>query len=239
MENNEKRSRFALVRMIRGLAQPANTRAYKEARIALERLSAPIVAVLIPVLAAVVLAVVTAMKPRTVSVMEIQLADLDVDDPPQTEPPPPIDDVVTPPDDVTVDISLPDTPVSTEVVVPEPVAVTTAAPVKDLSKTVLPVVSPVCMKRPTGYGLRSPAARSTHLGPGAEMGNGITEGSVLKALRWLKHTQRPDGSWAGPSPTAMTGLAVLTYLAHGETPTSREFGGTVGRALAYLSASQR
>ena len=81
MENNEKRSRFALVRMIKGLAQPANTRDYKEARIALERLSAPIVAVLIPVLAAVVLAVVTAMKPRTVSVMEIQLADLDVDDP--------------------------------------------------------------------------------------------------------------------------------------------------------------
>ena len=120
MENNEKRSRFALVRMIKGLAQSTNSRAYKEARIALERLSAPIVAVLIPVLAAVVLAVVTAMKPRTVSVMEIQLADLDVDDPPQTEPPPPIDDVVTPPDDVTVDISLPDTPVSTEVVVPCP-----------------------------------------------------------------------------------------------------------------------
>ena len=133
MENNEKRSRFALVRMIRGLAQPANTRAYKEARIALERLSAPIVAVLIPVLAAVVLAVVTAMKPRTVSVMEIQLADLDVDDPPQTEPPPPIDDVVMPPDDVTVDIALPDTPVAAEAPTPEPAAVATAAPVKDLS----------------------------------------------------------------------------------------------------------
>ena len=140
MENNEKRSRFALVRMIKGLAQPANTRTYKEARIALERLSAPIVAMLIPVLAAVVLAVVTAMKPRTVSVMEIQLADLDVDDPPPTEPPPPIDDVATPPDDVTVDIALPETPVTAEAPTPEPAAVATAAPVKDLSKTVLPVV---------------------------------------------------------------------------------------------------
>ena len=239
MENNETRSRFALVRMIRGLAQPANTRAYKEARIALERLSAPIVAVLIPVLAAVVLAVVTAMKPRTMSVMEIELADLDVDDPPATESPPPIDDVATPPDDMTVDIALPEPPIAAEAPTPEPAAMTTVAPVKDLSKTVLPVVSPVCMKRPTGYNLRSHAARSKHLGPGAEMGNGITEGSVLKALRWLKHTQRPDGSWAGPSPTAMTGLAVLTYLAHGETPTSREFGGTVGRALDYLIASQR
>ena len=187
MENNEKRSRFAFVRMIKGLAQPMNTRAYKEARIALERLSAPIVAVLIPVLAAVVLAVVTAMKPRTVSTVEIQLADLDVDDPPQTEPPPPIDDVVTPPDDVTVDIALPETPVSTETFVPEPVATTTTAPVKDLSKTVLPVVSPVCMKRPSGYNVRSQAARSKHLGPGA--------GSSTRSVRTARGRDRPPRPW--------------------------------------------
>ena len=81
MENNEKRSRFALVRMIRGLAQPADTRAYKEARIALERLSAPLVAVLIPSLAAVVLAVVTALQPSTAATVEsIVIADV-VEDP--------------------------------------------------------------------------------------------------------------------------------------------------------------
>ena len=128
MENNEKRSRFALVRMIKGLVQPTNSRAYKEARIALERLSAPIVAVLIPVLAAVVLAVVTAMRPRTVSIMDVQVVEDVVEDPPETEPPPPIDDVVTPPDDVTVDIALPDTPVAAEAPTPEPAAVATAAP---------------------------------------------------------------------------------------------------------------
>ena len=239
MENNEKRSRFAFVRMIKGLAQPMNTRAYKEARIALERLSAPIVAVLVPALAAVVLAVVTAMHPRTTVSMEVQVIADVVDDPPATEPPPPVADTTVRDDDVTIDVSMPDAPVPTEVLPLEPAAVAGAAPVKDLVDAVLPVVSPVHIKKPSGYSVRTQAGRSQYLGSGAELGNGLTEASVLKALRWLKHVQRPDGSWAGPSPTAMTGLAVLTYLAHGETAMSREFGGTMTRALDYLVASQR
>ena len=239
MENSEKRSRFGLVRMIRGLAQPENTRAYKEARIALERLSAPIVAVLVPVLAAVVLAVVTAMRPKAVSVVEVQVVDI-VDDVPVPEPPPPIDEPNMTADEPTVDVALPGAPVVAEVPVPEPAATASAEPVKDLKNAVLPVVSPVRIRRVNAaWAVRTKAGREKGLGTGAEQGDGRTEESVLKALRWLKYTQRPDGSWAGPSPTAMAGLAVLTYLAHGETPMSREFGDTVGRALDYLIASQR
>ncbi len=66
-------------------------------------------------------------------------------------------------------------------------------------------------------------------------GSGATESAVLKALRWLKRTQKPDGSWSKSEPAAMAGLALLAYLAHGETPLSEEFGPTVQRAMEYLT----
>ena len=70
-------------------------------------------------------------------------------------------------------------------------------------------------------------------GNGAMYGDPRTEAAVMKALRWLKLYQNPDGSWSGVKP-ATTGFAILTYLAHGETPDSPEFGRTVERALNYL-----
>ena len=33
----------------------------------------------------------------------------------------------------------------------------------------------------------------------------------------------------------MTGLALLTFLAYGETPTSKEFGNTVRKAMEWIS----
>ncbi len=71
-------------------------------------------------------------------------------------------------------------------------------------------------------------------------GTGAGENAVLKALRWLKKVQNSDGSWGrsernnpNTSP-ALTGLATLTFLAHGETPESKEFGECVERALRKL-----
>ncbi|MCP5532885.1 MAG: terpene cyclase/mutase family protein [Akkermansiaceae bacterium] len=61
------------------------------------------------------------------------------------------------------------------------------------------------------------------------------EDAVLKALRWLKSTQASDGSWGGGSNNcAMTGLALLAYLGHCETPLSEEFGDSCLRAITYL-----
>lgn len=60
------------------------------------------------------------------------------------------------------------------------------------------------------------------------------EVAVENALRWLKSKQQPDGSWTGQSKAAMTGLALLAYFGHCETPASKEFGDSCLRGITYL-----
>jgi hypothetical protein len=67
------------------------------------------------------------------------------------------------------------------------------------------------------------------------------EAAVLCSLRWLKREQQPDGSWKGSKrnvPPAMTSLALLAFLAHGETPDAPEFGPTVKRGVQWLLDNQ-
>uniref|UniRef100_UPI00356ACB3E prenyltransferase/squalene oxidase repeat-containing protein n=1 Tax=Pontiella sp. TaxID=2837462 RepID=UPI00356ACB3E len=73
------------------------------------------------------------------------------------------------------------------------------------------------------------------------------EQAVLKGLDWLKAHQRDDGAWGvgnSGSMTAkqerarLTGLALLCYLAHGETAQSDKYGETVQRAIQYLLHEQ-
>jgi hypothetical protein len=67
------------------------------------------------------------------------------------------------------------------------------------------------------------------------------EDTVMRALRWFKAKQDEDGSWAktDSNPIAFTGLALLAFLAHGETPSSPEFGQTVEKAMKYLVSKQK
>ena len=64
------------------------------------------------------------------------------------------------------------------------------------------------------------------------------EVAVKRALECLRVNQNPDGSWGTNDKEAMAGLAILTYLAHGETTSSAEFGPTVERAIRYLVGRQ-
>ncbi|HPF98816.1 MAG TPA: terpene cyclase/mutase family protein [Kiritimatiellia bacterium] len=64
-----------------------------------------------------------------------------------------------------------------------------------------------------------------------------TEMSVVRALEWLRKNQGTDGSW-GPNKIAMTGLGLLTFLAHGETTSSDKYGQTVEKALRFLLTQQ-
>jgi hypothetical protein len=65
-------------------------------------------------------------------------------------------------------------------------------------------------------------------------GTPACEEAVINSLNWLKQTQNTDGSWDKAHPVAMTGLAILAYLGHCETPQSTEYGDTVSRGIGYL-----
>lgn len=65
-----------------------------------------------------------------------------------------------------------------------------------------------------------------------------TEDAVIRGLEWLRLNQNPDGSWGdgGPSPMtgAMSGLALLCFLGHGETPESAQYGLTVSKSVEWF-----
>ena len=60
------------------------------------------------------------------------------------------------------------------------------------------------------------------------------QANLNKALRWLAKVQNSNGSWGTDSP-AHTGIALLVFLAHGETPLSEQYGDTVQRAMKWLA----
>ena len=64
-----------------------------------------------------------------------------------------------------------------------------------------------------------------------------SEEAVMRGLRWLAKNQNADGSWAKGSKqyiAAMTGFGILSFLGHGETQVSAEFGPTVQKAMDWL-----
>ncbi len=104
-------------------------------------------------------------------------------------------------------------------------------------------------KAATGKGIASglPGTMAGRLGgtqrAQAMMMNGgkkESEEAVLRGLRWLVKNQSPNGSWGkGTSQTiaAMTGFGLLSFLGHGETPVSAEFGATVQKALDWMNTN--
>lgn len=61
------------------------------------------------------------------------------------------------------------------------------------------------------------------------------EDAVQRALDWLARVQNEDGSWGKTFQGAMTGLAVLCFLGHGETPESATYGREVRRGVGFLT----
>ena len=219
--------------MFSGLSKPKSSPEYKLAKTELQRLAAPLAAILLPTLGVIVLIVITAITGQTKQTIQVDIARAQEDEA-ELEEEQEQEEVEeqTPPEetvDVTVDtpnVSVADVQTPTATPQNEPVTVKPAA-----QDSVALIKSPVTMKSMTGS--RTPGSIGAMTRGGGMYGDATTEGAVLKALRWLKKTQNPNGSW-NPSPISNTGLAILSFLAHGETPSSKEFGPTVQRAMQFL-----
>ena len=87
------------------------------------------------------------------------------------------------------------------------------------------------------FGGRSAAGRAGALK--SYGGSAAAQQSLNKALKWLAKVQKPDGSWGDDikATDGLTGLALLVFLAHGETPKSKQYGKTVSSAIRYLAES--
>jgi len=220
-----------LSEMFSGLSKPHSSAEYKIARTELQRLAAPILAILLPVLGITTLIVITAVTGANKETISVDIAQAIEEEPPLEEEQKQEIEDVTPPDevvDIVVDTPVVNSPDVTQTTTPvnEPVSVKPAS-----QDSVALIKSPITMGGIRGS--RNPGSIGAMTRGGAGYGDATTEAAVLKALRWLKKTQKSNGSWA-PQPVSNTGLAILAYLAHGETPASKEFGYTVESALTFL-----
>ena len=225
--------------MFKGLSKPHDTRDYKLARIELQRLAAPLTAIVVPIVFGIVLCVVTMISSQKKDVIIADIAQIEDEPeelkeeeeiPPDDIEPPPMEEV-----EITVDTPNPN-PVSNVTPVPSPPSAQVSVKPAPMDSVAI-VKSPVTMKSMTGS--RTPGSIGAATRGGAGYGDANTEAAVMKVLWWLKAHQNTDGSWGKANKVANTALAVLTYLAHGEYPGSpspykRDFGPTVQMAIDYL-----
>jgi len=220
-----------LCAMAQGLRKPRGSREYKAAMIELQRLSAPLTAIVLPVVMISLMAMLGGnTQQREYTVIEIYeemtpLPPLEKLPEPEIQPRLTIEDF----NEFIAEAPNVDVPLSPEN--------TMAAPQPQM--IVFQNNSPLVIKNLNFGNLRSADGRDNAIGGRPGQGDRLTEEAVMRTLRWLKKTQAEDGSWP-KNRIAMTGLAVLTFLAHSETPgNSEEFGPTVLRGIEFLLSQQK
>ncbi len=217
-------------RVFAGLKQPITSGEHKWARLQMLRLLSPLAAVLVPLLMLFLIAILAQFNPEPNTSTEVtiveptpmeDLEELEEPEIEELEPPEPVEmemEVVSDAPSMSEDVNAP----TADAASVQPAEFDSVAQVK----------SPVVMRGIMGS--RNPGAQGAALG---RYGGGHTVKSVLRALRWLAKNQNEDGSWGKDKP-AMASLALLAYLAHGDTPASEEFGTTVEKALRFLVEAQ-
>lgn len=233
-------------RVRRGLRQPRESGEHKWARLQVKRLVSPLSGALVPgliMLLVALLAGMTTTRDRTLG--PIRLVDdappPELDDPPDELPPPEFQ-----PPDPQVNVET-DSAFQPEARSSRPEPDVAFSPQPNPINAVAFIRSPVTL--PGVYSRRITGQEGDSLKE--KGGSPQTQDAALRALRWLKLHQEEDGRWTGTSgggagrrdvDAAMTGLALLTYLARGETPSrssSPEFAETIESAMRWLVANQR
>ncbi len=66
------------------------------------------------------------------------------------------------------------------------------------------------------------------------------ERAVTRGLDYLARTQQADGSWPGNygNVSGVVGLAMMSFLAHGEVPDEGKYGHVIRRAVDYMVRTQ-
>ncbi len=208
---------------------------YRRKRL-IESLIGPIVSTAFHVILIIILAIMITGKVKDpVAEIEVtveQIEDVELEEPPPIEIPDPVEE----PTETT-------NPVLTTVAVENNETNDAAlentddnAPSTDDNMTEIAVsdvaVTPSAFASPSVYGGRSAAGRAGAVSKFG--GTAVGQQALLKALWWLAKVQNPDGSWGKSQKESMTGLAILTFLAHGETTTSKNFGSNVKKGIQWL-----
>ena len=227
-----------IIRIASGLKQDHESGIYKWAHFELQRTWSWLSSLLVPILA--ILLIILCSQTNVTNETILDATFLTPEPPVEIlDPLPDVDkSVVEPPPDMIVlsqDIanSIPaiDSTVAADQTSADQIAPTENTTALEVTKTLCSVT----LNMPIGA--RTGPARSTILSDYRD--SAATEKAVLNALRWLKREQKNDGSWDGHSRAAVTALATLTFLAHGETPSSTNgFETTVKNAIQWLCNNQ-
>jgi hypothetical protein len=218
-------------RVFKGLKEPKDSGNYKWAKLQMFRLLAPISALVVPVIMLLLISILAKFTPEPTTSVQVKVVEptpmeeLEPIEPPEIE-------KLEPPDPVEIEVD-----VATDAPSLPNEAISTAADVASVQPaefdSVAQIKSPVIMAGIMGS--RNPGSRGAALGKYG--GSKAGQVAVLRALRWLATQQHSDGSW-GKNKPAITAMAVLVYLAHGDTPASEEFGRIVEDGLKFLVDSQ-
>ena len=93
---------------------------------------------------------------------------------------------------------------------------------------------------PEGAGAPPEPAATPRSGPETKVTPEL-ERAVQRGLDYLARTQRPDGAWSDSSYgqlSGVVGLAMMAFLAHGETADDPKYGPVVRRAVDYIVRTQ-
>ncbi len=123
-----------------------------------------------------------------------------------------------------------------EVVYVEDIETTDIQPLNKSNDTICTLPTDIELRANSNF--RSKMIKKYNSGGGASSKK--IEARTKLALNWLANNQNKDGSWGTgntryESKIALSSLATLTFLAHGETPTSEHFGKVVLNATKYLT----